>query len=295
MTLASAPRTRGAVTLPDGRRLAYAEHGPEDGWPTLFFSGAALGASLGVPAAELERHHLRLVAIDRPGLGGSDPAPDRTLSSWPDDVRALLRAMALERPAALAYSQGAPFALVCAAAELVAQVVVVAGTDELASPAIRDRLVPDVRALVERAASDPAGTEAYLATLDAERFHAMVLAMSAPDDRALYESPEFAPALRAAIAEGFAQGSGGYARDTLLSMSPWPFRAESIAVPVTLVYGGADTSPVHSPDFGATLVTRFRNAHRVVLGSGGGAMLWTEAGWVLSALGAIREGFTQKP
>ncbi|ADO73860.1 uncharacterized protein STAUR_6103 [Stigmatella aurantiaca DW4/3-1] len=36
------------------------------------------------------------------------------------------------------------------------------------------------------------------------------------------------PAQAGALSEGFSQGSAGYARDTVLAMSPWPFNLESI-------------------------------------------------------------------
>ena len=39
----------------------------------LFFSGAAMGSGLGFGADRLDELHVHVVAVDRPGLGGSDP------------------------------------------------------------------------------------------------------------------------------------------------------------------------------------------------------------------------------
>ena len=87
-----------------------------------------------------------------------------------------------------------------------------------------------------------------------------------------------------ALEEAFAQGPDGYARDTLLAMSPWPLDVSSIEVPVDLWYGARDMSPVHSPDHGATLARRIPGARRHVLDEAGGALLWTHGAAVLRSL-----------
>ena len=69
--------------LPDGRRLGWAEWGPADGEPVLFFGGAAMGRSIGFGADALEGLGVRLISVERPGLGASDPQPGRTLGDWP--------------------------------------------------------------------------------------------------------------------------------------------------------------------------------------------------------------------
>ena len=65
------PERLGTTDLPDGRRLGWAQWGPADGRPVLFFSGAAMGRALGFGTDVLDRHGIRLIAVDRPGLGAS--------------------------------------------------------------------------------------------------------------------------------------------------------------------------------------------------------------------------------
>lgn len=52
---------------------------------------------------------IRLVAVDRPGLGASDPAPGRTREDWAQDVRHFAEARVLpgtaRRPALLSSGQ----------------------------------------------------------------------------------------------------------------------------------------------------------------------------------------------
>ncbi|WP_228540894.1 alpha/beta fold hydrolase [Nocardia sp. XZ_19_369] len=110
----------------------------------------------------------------------------------------------------------------------------------------------------------------------------MVIETSAPSDVAVYRHPTFAAAYRRALAEAFAPGAGGYARDTVLAMRRWPLRLDRIAVPVDIWYGALDTG--HSPDKGAFLTTRIPGARRHLVPDAGGALLWTHAEAVLTTL-----------
>jgi pimeloyl-ACP methyl ester carboxylesterase len=283
-----APVRTGQVDLPDGRTLGWSEWGHEAGTPVLLCPGAGTSRRLGFGADALEDLGIRLVSADRPGLGASDPAPGRTLLDWADDVAELAQAIGLGRPAVVGYSQGAPFALACAASGVASSVAVVAGTDELAHPAFADTLAPELRHLIDTARSEPEAAEREFARMDAGTLCTMVIDMSAEADRVIYAEPEFARAYRDALDEGFRHGSGGYARDTVLAMAPWPFDVADIAVPVDLWYGGQDTSPVHSPDFGATLAQRVPGARRHLERDAGGAILWTHAAPILRAIVSAR-------
>jgi hypothetical protein len=75
--------------------------------------------------------------------------------------------------------------------------------------------------------------------------------MSGERDRTLYLSNSFSQTYQRCLQEGFS-----YVRDLANAMSAWSFTLENIRVPVDLWYGGLDTSPVHSPDFGVTQAAR---------------------------------------
>lgn len=276
------PARRGRTRLSGGRMLGWSEWGPASGAPVLFCPGAGMSSFLGFGSDIVTSLGVRLIGLDRPGLGASDPDPQRTLTSFADDVRELVRVRELDAPRMVAFSQGAPFALACAASGSVTGVAIVSGSDELARS--RDALVPDVRNLVELAASDPERAEALFRTMTAEAMHGMVVAMSSEVDRVVYGQAAFDAAYKKALDEGFAQGADGYARDTLLAMSRWPFDVARISVPVELWYGREDTSPVHSPDLGASLAERIPGARRTVHEGVGGAILWTHAREILASL-----------
>lgn len=278
------PERVGTTVLPDGRTLGWSEWGPAHGRPVFLCPGAATSRWLGFGAGDLDRLGARLISADRPGLGVSDPAPGRDLGGWAADVAALSSARRLGCPPAVGFSQGAPFALACASAGAISALAVVSGTDELARPSVHAQLVPDVQGLVALCATDPAAAVAAFRRMGAAAMAEMVLAMSGEADRAVYRHPDFAEAYRQALEEAFAQGADGYATDTVLSLTPWPFEVSAIEVPVDLWYGTADTSPVHSPDAGAALAARLPNARRHVVQDAGGALLWTHSGRILAAL-----------
>lgn len=104
------------VPLPDGRVLAVDDVGDPDGTPVLYLHGT--------PDSRLSRHPddaltraegVRLLAVDRPGIGRSTPAPGRTLGSVADDLAAVAAALGVARVGVLAWSAGAPFGVALAA------------------------------------------------------------------------------------------------------------------------------------------------------------------------------------
>jgi pimeloyl-ACP methyl ester carboxylesterase len=107
--------TEGSVHV-DGRLIAYAECGDATGPLVLHHHGgpsSRLEAELFAPAAT--RLGLHLVCPDRPGIGRSDPQPDRTFASSADDLTALADAFGAGRFAVTGWSEGGPWALAAAA------------------------------------------------------------------------------------------------------------------------------------------------------------------------------------
>lgn len=268
--------------LSGGRSLGWAEWGPADGVPVLFSPGAATSRHLGFGAEALDALGVRLISVDRPGLGVSSPRPGRTFDDFVDDVRAFAGLRGLGRPLMVGNSQGAPFALACAAAGAVRALAVVSGGDEIAEPRFADALPGELRRLVDLAVLDPAAAEQVFAGFGSQAMWDMVMSGSPECDLAVYQQPAFAAAYRRALDEAFAQGAAGYARDTVLAMGRWGIALADIAVPVDLWYGEKDTG--HSPDQGAGLTTRIPGAVRHLVPEAGGAVLWTHAEQVLSTL-----------
>lgn len=240
---------------------------------------------LGFGTSYLPDLGLKLIAIDRPGLGSSDPHPNKTLSSWVDDTREFIQFNNLHNVLAVGFSQGAPFAFALAAQNLVQAIAIVSGQDELAHPRLRPLLHPDVEGMIAAVQKDAVGFERHFSQIvTPEVLWQLIIGMSGERDRLLYESDTFSKAYQRALQEGFAQGAQGYARDLVNSLSIWTVKLENITITVDLWYGALDTSTVHSPDFGATLALRLPNVSHTVDSEEGGSILWTRAWDILAKL-----------
>ncbi|HEY9801096.1 MAG TPA: alpha/beta hydrolase [Leptolyngbyaceae cyanobacterium] len=291
--LVTPPERQSKMQLGDGRELAWSEWGPVDGIPILFCTGAGMSGWLGFGASYLPELGLRLIAIDRPGLGLSTPHPNKTLSSWVDDTQELIQVHHLDDVLTVGFSQGAPFALSLAERSLVKAVAIVSGQDELSHPSLQPLLHPDVARMIAALQQDAVEFERRFAQMaTADELWRLIMSMSAEcdglrpavGDRLIYESEMFTQAYQQALHQGFSQGAHGYARDLVNALSPWPIRLENIDVPVDLWYGALDTSTVHSPDFGATLASRLPKVSHIVDGEQGGSILWTRARDILVKL-----------
>ncbi len=103
------------IRLSNGRWLGYAEYGDPDGKPVMSFHGG-LSSRLDVAfAASICRARgIRLLSVDRPGIGLSDFQPNRTLLDWSDDICELAHTLSLKRFALFGWSAGGPYVLACA-------------------------------------------------------------------------------------------------------------------------------------------------------------------------------------
>jgi pimeloyl-ACP methyl ester carboxylesterase len=244
-----------------------------------------MSSSLGFGATHLPALGLRLLAIDRPGLGLSDPHPNKTLSSWVDDVRELINIRNLHPILAVGFSQGAPFTFALAEARLVEAIAIVSGQDELSHPSSRPLLHPDVAQMVAAVEQDAVAFEQHFSQIATWKgLWQLIVNISAECDRALYLNDSFSQAYQRCLQEGFFQGARGYARDLVNAVSAWSFALEDITIPVDLWYGGLDTSPVHSPDFGVTLAARLPQATHILDPNEGGSILWRRSHDILSKL-----------
>ena len=268
------------LALPDGRRLAFRAYGPERGAPVLFVPGAASGSRMHFGKELLDGRGLRQISVDRPGLGRSDPQPGKTLATVGDDLRRFTATLGGPVPV-VANSQGAPFALAAALAGAASRLVLVSPVDEVAHPPTKALLPGPVRELVDTVAAAPEQAAAHFAGFSAESFFDFVLGDPPPSDAPVFGDPGFRGLLRAVLDEGFRQGPGGYARDTVLAMLPWQLDLGAIDVPVAVLFGSDDTT--HSPDLGATLATRISTAERLVVPGVGGSLLWARPDLVLDA------------
>ncbi len=104
------------VTTPDGRQLAYLEVGDPHGPLVLHNHGgpsSRLEARLLADSAA--KNGLRLVCVDRPGMGQSSAQKARSYAGWADDLVTVADALGVQEFGVTGWSEGGPWALAAAA------------------------------------------------------------------------------------------------------------------------------------------------------------------------------------
>lgn len=227
-----------AITLPDGRTLAYEEFGDPEGPPVVFCHGTPGSRR---SAAVFDDQPMRVLAPDRPGVGGSDPAPESyaepgtALDSWRRDVGSLAAELGVDSFGVVGFSGGGPFALAVGTAPSANRVALVAphgppdtqessGLTLLANhaPIVLRGLFAIQRRVVRR---DPQRALSLYTDADPE-------SLSLPSDVDPIER------LATDYLAATAQGSRWPARETALFVEPWELPDPS--VPVRVWYGEHD-------------------------------------------------------
>lgn len=105
----------GVVRLRAGRAVTFVGAGPDDGFPVVYCHGAIGSPRWRTPGldAALERLSIRYLVVNRPGFGGSDPAPGRTVADHAGEVGELMTVLGHHRFSVVGVSAGAPYALAC--------------------------------------------------------------------------------------------------------------------------------------------------------------------------------------
>jgi pimeloyl-ACP methyl ester carboxylesterase len=239
-----------SLRLPDGRTLAYAEYGLPGGKPLFYFhgqSGSRLEPAM-LDGKDLEKAGIRLIACDRPGMGGSDFQPGRGFSHWPADIVALADSLGLAKFGVFGVSGGGGYASACARwiPDRLLAAAIVSGAGWMDSPEARASL-PVMNRLMWRLAARSARLIGLLLTLtiprgqvDVAKVRQQMLRTMPPVEAAIFEKPGRLEAFMASGAESMRQGIQGIAWDTHLCARPWDFRLEEISFPVRLLHGEAD-------------------------------------------------------
>jgi pimeloyl-ACP methyl ester carboxylesterase len=238
------------VSLPDGRRLGYAEWGAAAGWPVLFFHGTP-SSRLGLEWAEDSAlaHGARILSIDRPGHGLSDASPRRTLLDWTRDVSAFADALQLGPFAVSGWSGGGPYVLACAYAipERLTGAVVLSGCGPLETRAAR-RVSSDLdRRMLALSTRLPLLARLLLkpAVVAARRTPRLAVKSIevdlSPSDLETFRrlNPDPKPAMEFFL-EAFRSGTAGVIDDYRVLASPWGFAPEQIEMPVHFWHGDED-------------------------------------------------------
>lgn len=242
------------LQLAGGRTLGFAEYGPSEGTPILYFHGNP-GSRLELTLFDglddvLERQNLRIFAVERPGIGLSDFQPRRRFIDWPDDVAEFAdKVLKLDRFNLMTYSAGGPFGAVCALKipDRLGRVTLISspcpfnepGALEGVGPAMywkSAKIHPFLTGLILRLAAGstrlPPPEQGGMARVDYEFIATL-------DN--FY--PRF---LAATFKESCRRGPRGPAYEASLYVKDWGFSVEEVRKKVDLWHGGLDmNAPLH--------------------------------------------------
>jgi pimeloyl-ACP methyl ester carboxylesterase len=245
------PKVNQTFKLPDGRILGYDDHGPPNGKPVFFFHGTP-GTRLNwylFGSEELtQKLNIRIISLDRPGLGLSDFHAGRQFCDWPGDVISLADALDFVRFAVLGYSGGGPYAAACALhiPERLTSVGIVSGVGPHNVPGSTDDIAPENLRFTHLARDKPwLSRLAYrfggvMARYMPGRLITKAMTVLPEPDRAVFAKPEMQEVFISMLKESMRSGARGAHWDTALMVSPWDFQLQDIAMKVYLWYGERD-------------------------------------------------------
>lgn len=220
------------MQLRDGRTIGYAEYGIPAGKILLYFGGSRLEAEmLAQPARQAG---IRLIGIDRPGMGLSQFQEGRRLLDWPADVVEIADHLQIDRFAVVGLSGGGPYALACA--YTIPNRLTACGIVSGVGP-VRMRifqrlpwLLTPMMGIMSR----------FFQNEEQGRSSLTRFTQSWPEsDRKSLLASEIRDLWVASMVEAFRQGARGLTYDTLLGEGrPWGFKLEDIAFPSIYLWHG---------------------------------------------------------
>lgn len=242
----SAKGTDQSIQLRDGRKLGFRLLG-DSGDKTLFFfhgmPGSRIQADFLSGAIEPD---IRIVGVDRPGIGLTDPRPNGHILDWVDDLTELADTIKAARFAVLGWSGGSACAL-ARAYKIPDRLIGCGITAGMGPPALKinyEMARNRIFSIVARSTR----LAQFLIWLTYGRFgrnpkqiEQRMIAMQpsiAEIDRAAYANPAYMGIMVDSIVESYRQGVWGQAYESHLLGLPWGFRLEDIRCPRMFIWHG---------------------------------------------------------
>ncbi len=237
------------VELSDGRSLSFASFGDPAGRPVFYFHG--FPGSRFEPQSNHEAYlkaGIRLLALDRPGIGYSTRKNKRQLLDWPDDVVEVAKILNLEKFSVLGVSGGGPYALACARAipGYLDKVTVACGLGPMDAPNATSGMMLSNRILFSYGRFFPPLLRLsvslmvrQLSSKPVKGFEKFVEGLPEPD-RLVLSGANAQELVLASAVEGVRQGSKPLLEEISIYSKFWGFELSDLNVPVSLFQGEAD-------------------------------------------------------
>jgi pimeloyl-ACP methyl ester carboxylesterase len=247
----SEPRLEGVYRLGGGRRIGFAEYGRPDGRVIFWFHGTPGGSRQIAPSAREAAQQLdvRLIALDRPGIGDSTAHAYRNIAEWADDVGDIADRLGVGRFACVGLSGGGPYVLACAARHpkrMVAGAILGGVAPTVGAEAIDGGVVGFARrfAPLISAFHGAAGHALHplvrLALPVRSQVFDLYMAISPEGDKRVFRQPEMKAMFIDDIVRGTRRQAHAPVLDLVLFTRDWGFAVCDIIVPIRLWQGDAD-------------------------------------------------------
>ncbi len=234
----------------NGRVVGVYEYGDPTGRPVMVFHGTpACGAGFTWADAPARERGLRLIAPDRPGVGLSSRLPSWKVADYPVQVRELANTLGIGEYSVWGYSGGGPYAVACAAQpdDRVRSAVVAAGMGQVGVWATIDESEKTDRQMLELSTKHPALARLLLGVSGRGARISPKIAMKSfekqlnDSDREVVLGLGRPAEVMALFTQAFLRGASGVVADYAAIAQPWGVDVESIAIPLTIFQGDADT------------------------------------------------------
>jgi len=245
------PRLEGNISVGDDRRIGFAEFGAPRGKAVFWFHGTP-GARRQIPMeARLfaDRENIRLIGVDRPGIGSSTPFQYDNVLGFSRDMQIIADTLGVDEMAVVGLSGGGPYTLACAAGmpDRVVAAGVLGGVAPTCGPdAIGGGLMAlgSAVAPILEVAGGPiritAGTLIRLVRPIASPALDIYALLSPEGDRRLLLRPEFKAMFLDDLLNGSRKQLAAPFADVVVFARDWGFRLDEVKVPVRWWHGDRD-------------------------------------------------------
>jgi len=245
------PKLEGNVAVGDDRQIGFAEFGDPQGRAVFWLHGTP-GARRQIPVearAYAERKHIRLIGVDRPGIGSSTPFQYRNVLAFAEDLRTIADVLGIDEMAVIGLSGGGPYALACAAAMpdrvvvtgVLGGVAPTIGPDAISGGAMSlGSVVAPLMPVLGLPLRWAAVGLIHLVRPLGSRAVDMYGRVSPAGDRRLLARPEFKAMFLDDLLNGSRKQMAAPFADVVVFARDWGFRLDQVKVPVRWWHGDKD-------------------------------------------------------
>lgn len=260
-TNAKGLNSENTIDLRDGRTIGYAEYGDLAGNPIFYFHGGQESrlSSFFMDSIAMKMG-IRIISMDRPGIGISSFQKDRTFYDWGKDVNELADFLGIKKYSIFGLSGGAPHVLSC----------LINNPERIKNAAIISGATPYDYKGTLKGMWFPVKILHWLAGMKSDKklrkyiqkdFHSMLnnpekrmkqfqRFLPEPDKKMMRNNPNYGWDFIQGSIESYKQGVDGVVQEWKLYVADWGMNFNNIEHPVTLWYGREDKmAPVARGEF----------------------------------------------